>query len=78
MRFATNQPAPKGNLAVHCGGPSSLSSCVYLMGDWTENTGKLYSQNHHFGARQLASAHMASLYSVTLSKKTTTLLDSTR
>ena len=29
VRFAKNQPAPRGNLAVHCGGPGTLSSCVY-------------------------------------------------
>ncbi|CAB9527917.1 Secreted [Seminavis robusta] len=27
MRFAVNQPAPKGNLFAHCGGPGSLSGC---------------------------------------------------
>ncbi|CAB9525991.1 Secreted [Seminavis robusta] len=27
MRFAENQPAPKGNLFSHCGGPGSLSGC---------------------------------------------------
>jgi hypothetical protein len=32
VQFALNQPAPKGNLAVHCGGPGSLSSCVNSMG----------------------------------------------
>ena len=32
VKFAKNQPAPKGNLAVHCGGPGSLSECVYNMG----------------------------------------------
>jgi pimeloyl-ACP methyl ester carboxylesterase len=25
VKFASIQPAPKGNLAVHCGGPGSLS-----------------------------------------------------
>lgn len=33
MRFADTQPASKGNLFVHCGGPSSLSDCVMLLGD---------------------------------------------
>ncbi|CAB9527105.1 Secreted [Seminavis robusta] len=28
MRFADVQPAAKGNLFLHCGGPSSLSDCV--------------------------------------------------
>lgn len=32
VQFATNQPAPKGNMAVHCGGPGSLSDCVNNMG----------------------------------------------
>ncbi|EJK49871.1 hypothetical protein THAOC_31214 [Thalassiosira oceanica] len=32
VKFATEQPAPRGNLAVHCGGPGSLSNCVYNMG----------------------------------------------
>lgn len=32
VRFAKQQPAPRGNMAVHCGGPCSLSSCVYFMG----------------------------------------------
>ncbi len=32
MKFAEVQPAPRGNVAVHCGGPGSLSDCVYLMG----------------------------------------------
>ena len=32
MKFATNQPAPRGNLVVHCGGHGSLSSCIYKMG----------------------------------------------
>jgi len=27
VQFADIQPAPKGNLVVHCGGPSSTSSC---------------------------------------------------
>ncbi|CAB9510457.1 Secreted [Seminavis robusta] len=27
MRFAENQPAPKGNIFTHCGGPGSLSEC---------------------------------------------------
>lgn len=29
MRFAEVQPAPKGLLLMHCGGPGSGSSCVY-------------------------------------------------
>ncbi|EJK75644.1 hypothetical protein THAOC_02626 [Thalassiosira oceanica] len=29
VTFAVQQPAPKGNLAIHCGGPGSLSSCLY-------------------------------------------------
>ena len=33
VQFATNQPAPKGNLFVHCGGPSTLSDCIYVMGN---------------------------------------------
>lgn len=28
MKFATTQPASKGNLFVHCGGPGSMSGCV--------------------------------------------------
>jgi len=28
MRFAENQPAPKGNIFLHCGGPSSTSGCA--------------------------------------------------
>ena len=32
VKFASIQPAPKGNLAVHCGGPGSLSICAYIMG----------------------------------------------
>jgi len=32
IKFAKNQPAPRGNLAVHCGGPGTLSNCVDLMG----------------------------------------------
>lgn len=35
VKFAEVQPAPRGNLAVHCGGPSSLSDCVYSMGGET-------------------------------------------
>lgn len=30
VRFADNQPAPKGNVAGHCGGPGSLTTCVYF------------------------------------------------
>jgi len=30
-RFATTQPAAKGNVFVHCGGPSSLSDCLDLI-----------------------------------------------
>ena len=33
VRFAEEQPAPRGNIVVHCGGPMSLSSCVYGMGE---------------------------------------------
>jgi hypothetical protein len=35
MRFADVQPASKGTIAVHCGGPGSLSGCkmVDLLGD---------------------------------------------
>lgn len=29
VTFAAHQPAPRGNLAIHCGGPGSLSSCLY-------------------------------------------------
>ncbi len=29
ITFATEQPAPRGNVAVHCGGPGSLSLCNY-------------------------------------------------
>jgi hypothetical protein len=32
VMFAKNQPAPRGNLAVHCGGPGTLSNCVYTIG----------------------------------------------
>ena len=32
VKFAANQPAPRGNMAVHCGGPGSLSDCVYNLG----------------------------------------------
>ena len=32
VKFAKQQPAKRGNLAVHAGGPSSLSSYVYFMG----------------------------------------------
>ena len=39
VRFADQQPAPRGNIAVHCGGPGSLSSCIYY------NMGT----PHHFG-----------------------------
>ncbi|KAL7507236.1 hypothetical protein ACHAXN_004424 [Cyclotella atomus] len=34
ITFATEQPAPRGNLAVHCGGPGGLSLCVY--GIWLD------------------------------------------
>lgn len=30
VSFAKHQPAPRGNLAMHCGGPGSLSSCNYI------------------------------------------------
>lgn len=29
VTFATQQPAPRGNMAVHCGGPGGLSLCNY-------------------------------------------------
>lgn len=29
MRFADTQPASKGNLFLHCGGPGSLSECIF-------------------------------------------------
>ena len=29
ITFATQQPAPRGNMAVHCGGPGGLSLCNY-------------------------------------------------
>ena len=34
MRFANIQPASKGNIFTHCGGPGSLSSCImpYVLG----------------------------------------------
>ena len=28
VRFGEVQPAPKGNIFIHCGGPSSLSDCA--------------------------------------------------
>lgn len=28
MRFANIQPAAKGNIFVHCGGPGTMSSCI--------------------------------------------------
>mmetsp|Transcript_29226 Transcript_29226/g.53426 ORF Transcript_29226/g.53426 Transcript_29226/m.53426 type:complete len:648 (+) Transcript_29226:162-2105(+) len=31
VTFATQQPAPRGNLAVHCGGPGGLSLCNYAI-----------------------------------------------
>lgn len=31
VRFANVQPAVKGNMFVHCGGPGSLSSCTNIM-----------------------------------------------
>lgn len=31
VTFATQQPAPRGNLAIHCGGPGSLTLCNYVM-----------------------------------------------
>lgn len=34
VTFASEQPAPRGNIAVHCGGPGSLSVCVY--GFWLD------------------------------------------
>jgi hypothetical protein len=32
MKFATNQPAPSGNIVLHCGGPGSISGCGIGMG----------------------------------------------
>ena len=32
VRFADVQPAPRGNLFVHCGGPGKLSRCLLDMG----------------------------------------------
>lgn len=32
VKFAEIQPAPRGNIAVHCGGPCTTSDCIYLMG----------------------------------------------
>ena len=32
VKFASNQPAPRGNMAVHCGGPGSLSDFMYTIG----------------------------------------------
>jgi len=29
VTFATQQPAPRGNMAVHCGGPGGLTLCNY-------------------------------------------------
>mmetsp|Transcript_8226 Transcript_8226/g.14355 ORF Transcript_8226/g.14355 Transcript_8226/m.14355 type:complete len:614 (+) Transcript_8226:59-1900(+) len=31
VTFAKQQPAPRGNMAVHCGGPGSLTLCNYVM-----------------------------------------------
>lgn len=31
VTFATQQPAPRGNMAVHCGGPGGLSLCNYAI-----------------------------------------------
>jgi hypothetical protein len=31
MRFAETQPAPKGLMLIHCGGPGSGSNCVRYM-----------------------------------------------
>ena len=33
MRFANVQPAAKGNMFVHCGGPGSLSDCTGTMSE---------------------------------------------
>jgi len=33
IKFAAKQPAPKGNLFVHCGGPGTLSNCIGIMAD---------------------------------------------
>jgi len=44
MRFADIQPAPKGNLFVHCGGPGSLSFCVIgFLGMLGEDNPKIYN-----------------------------------
>jgi hypothetical protein len=32
VQFALNQPASKGNLVVHCGGPGGLSACIFMGG----------------------------------------------
>jgi len=32
VKFADQQPAPRGNIAAHCGGPGSLSACGINMG----------------------------------------------
>jgi hypothetical protein len=32
VKFATNQPAPSGNIVTHCGGPSTTSGCGIGMG----------------------------------------------
>jgi hypothetical protein len=45
VKFAKQQPAPRGNLAVHCGGPGILSSCLTVLGgaNWLgeESAGEL-------------------------------------
>ena len=34
VTFATQQPASRGNLAIHCGGPGGLTLCNYAI--WLE------------------------------------------
>jgi len=47
MKFATNQPAPKGNIVVHCGGPGSTSGCgIDLMGT-EDSIGKDNAANYN-------------------------------
>ena len=40
VKFADQQPAPRGNIAAHCGGPVSLSAC---------GIGSMGGAPHHFG-----------------------------
>lgn len=44
MRFADEQPASKGNLAVHCGGPGTLSNCL-MASDWVLGEDNLKNYN---------------------------------